>query len=294
MSYENVDIVVESTDVPTSPLENVNVRIFNEAGTHVYGQYTTDTLGTVACVLPTGIYQVRCYKMGVALTATFIEVLDTQTDPTIVNKFTIRGEVFVYPQATHPRLCQASGFFITASGAVARNVDINFIAKFKPLILEDNAVLTERIAVKTDSKGYAAVTLLRNGQYDVTIEGMEDSLRCVSVPDQPWVNISHLIFPRVLGVEFDPVPTTLAVGESFTTNVRVSTTSRDYLTSISEDVSWFVSDDTVVSLEVGDGTITLKGLKTGTTNLNATRKDESIIAIPNTPVLNGVTPIVVT
>ncbi len=291
MSYENVDVFVQSTDVPPSPVQDVVVKVLSADGTMTFSQGQSDADGKASFLLPSGMtYQLRFYKFATS----FKQPQLITVNPTVINqpppnnRFNVYAEIFKYPQATDPRLCQASGFFRTPSGAIARYVDMHFIAKFDPILLEQSPILVERVSTRSDDKGYASVSLIRCAIYDVTLQGMENVYRSCPVPDVPWVNLGDLLFPRVSTVVFDPaIPQqelALTVGEEVTFDVKAATTARYYLQDITSDLNWIVDDFTIASFTPTPTTLKIKGISPGVTYIRAERKDTSIIAIPNTPV----------
>lgn len=279
MSIESVDILVVDTTLSANPLEGVTVKILTEDGTSVVAQPVTDVNGLVTQLLSTGIYQVRFFKFGVTFTTQLIEIL-----PAVVNQFKVRGEVYTYPQSTDTRICIASGFFRTPSGGLAKGVDVHFIAKFNPLLLEDAAIMPERVTQRTNKEGYMEVPLIRFGQYEATVEGMEDYLRVVCVPDAPAVNIGNLLFPVVDTINFDEVgPYTAAVGDELTLTPHIFSSDLNEITNLVSDVSWTTSDPSL-TVVANATTLTVKGTVAGVYELIATRRDTSIVRIPNTPI----------
>lgn len=279
MSIESVDILVVDTTLAANPLAGVTVKILTEDGTSVVAQPVTDVNGLVTQLLSTGIYQVRFFKFGVTFTTQLIEIL-----PAVVNQFRVRGEVYTYPQSTDTRICIASGFFRTPSGGLARGVDVHFIAKFNPLLLEDSAIMPERVTQRTNNEGYMEVPLIRFGQYEATVEGMEDYQRVVCVPDAPAVNIGNLLFPVVDTITFDEAgPYSAAVGDELTLTPHIFSSDLNELTNLVADVNW-TTDDPSLTVVANATTLTVKGTTAGTYQLIATRRDTSIIRIPNTPI----------
>lgn len=297
MSYENTNLFLTDTETAPQAIEQVVVSVFSEDGTTFISSNQTDTAGVAAFLLPPGIYQCRFFKFGVSFTQPlYIEVVTTPDVNGKTNDFNVQGEVYKYPQATDPHLCQVSGFFRTPSGALARYVDMHFIATFDPILLGGATVVTERVVTRSNRDGYVSFTLIRNGKYDVTLEGTEDILRTVTVPDQAWVNVGDLIFPKVSNILYEPTPANplpLTVGNSVTLNVKVGTTSRLYLEEIASDVDFSMEDPTVAAFELQSGKIKFTGLAPGSTNFLAKRKDNTIISIPDADIINGVLPITV-
>ena len=281
MSYEPVDIEVTDSTPAMNALDGVVVKILSADGKTVVGQFTTGVDGTISTLLPTGTYQVRCFKFGVSFGAKLIEVL---TNPA-TNYFAIAGTKYVYPSSIDNRICTAAGHFRTPSGVVARGIDIHFIAKWSPITLDGSAIMPERVTTRSNDEGYVEINLIRFGQYDVTIEGMEDYQRCISVPDSPYVNVSDLIFPVVDVISFEESgPYAVRKGQDLIFTPHVFATDLNELTPISSDVNWSTSDSTKLALNVQPGYIVVTGRELGTFQLSAVRRDSSIIRIPNTPI----------
>ena len=289
MSFQPVNLFVIN---PThQPLAGVLVKIFDEAGVAAITEGITDATGCFACLLETQRYQVRCYKPHVTFGRPVVVVVG-EPGP---NDFELVGSPFEPPTSNDPRLCLAWGFFRGPDGAPAANVSIQLIARFDPLLLDGDAILSpERVEARTDKDGFMRVALIRFGQYDVTIEGLENVLRSISVPDQPNVNLPDLLFPVVASITFDPPgPYTLPRNQEITVTPVVRSSSGEVLEgTATADVNWRSSDDNVLGVKPSATTITLRGVGAGSAELRAERTDTSIIRIPNLP-LAGV-PVAVT
>lgn len=294
MSYEPVDVYVFDTTPQKLPIAGVVVKVLNAQGTLVYGLATTDSDGKVSFLLEAPItYQMRFFKRGVNIKNP--QIVGVVPAPE-VNQFDVSGEVFQTPVSINPRLCVASGYFLRGDGSPAPHVDIHFIAKFNPVLLEDDVVLTERVTVKTDKRGYAELELIRYGKYDVTVEGFEDYQRLICVPNQPNVNLPDLLFPRVESVSFvPPPPYSLAVGEEVVIVPVVATSDKNVLEGTAmEDVQWSSSDTNILAVLPSTYTLTLRGIAPGTAELRCCRQDGSVIKIPNTDIEGQPVPITVT
>lgn len=289
-SYQSVDVVVQDSSPLHDPVEGVLVRVLSSDGRTIYTQGTTDADGRVGFTLYTQVYSLRFYKFQASFQQPqLIEVLegaggDPPDDP---NEFVVYGDVFVPPIANDSRLCRASGYFRDITGAPQRYLDLLFIGQFAPVLLEGAGVVSERRAIRTDDEGFACIDLIRCAIYTATVEGLEDSLREVRVPDSPSVNLPDLLFPIVQSVSFDPPgPYSLAVGATLEVTPTVVGSNKVPLTGTAcADVVWSTGDPliaTVVSLT--STKLLLRGIGAGTTTLLATRLDKSIIAIPEVPI----------
>jgi hypothetical protein len=233
-----------------------------------------------------GSYYVRFYKDKIVIKQPqLLQVVSTTPNS---NYFLVPGHVYAPPEALNARMCCCSGFFRQPDNSPAVNHDIHFIPKFDPLLLEGNAMLTERVRGRTDSKGYVQVELVRFGQYEVTVEGLEDQQRIITIPDAPSVNLPDLLFSVVDRIEFDPPgPWNIGVGvlNDFTVTPTVYTSDGRILPGTAmQDVQCAVSDPNVAAVLPTDKTIVLRGMAPGTTTLVPTRWDNSIIRIPNPPI----------
>ena len=280
-SYASVNVTVTDR-VTAEPLVGVVMKVLSQDGRLIFSQVITDASGTASLLLPApAVYQARFYRFGVS----FVGALLLDVHEAGPNDFLAKGEVYRYPQATDPRLCIASGFFRTPSGAVAASVDMHFIGKFDPLLLDGAPILPERITARTNHAGYVEVSLIRFGLYDVTLQGMEDYQRPVSVPDAASVNIGDLLFPVVTAITFEePGPYTVRIGQDLVAHPHVFTSDARELEDITSDLLWSTSDSTALGLNPQQKSISVRGVKLGTQTLTAVRKDQTVIRIPNTPI----------
>lgn len=272
MTYEAVDVYVVDQD--KEPIEGVVCRLFSQDGTRVHGQYTTDNKGRIALLLPApSVWQLRMYKFGVQFDPTLLEVVEEKT-----HAFTCYGQTFSWPSSTDPRLCVASGFFRDVTGAPKANQDLHFIADFDPFVLDGTAVVNERRSVRTDARGWVEVSLVRNAIYAVTMEGWQDQLRRITVPDAQAVNLAHLLFPRVARVERPGVgapetgPVIVRKGKLVEVPLCVWTTDLRLLDRIGSDLVWLSSAPSVFTIEtLSTSAMVLRGQGRGTAELQAKR-----------------------
>lgn len=282
MSFEPVNVLVVDTSIAQTPIPDVVVSVLNQAGTETLTRGQTDSSGNVAFLLESGrTYQFRFYKYHTNFKPVYVPVLTTPA----TNYFVVKGEVFTPPLVQDQRLCMAYGFFRDMTGAPAANVEIIFISKFKPIWLEGAGLLTERRTIRTNENGYAEVSLIRCGQYDVTIAGYEDMLRCISVPDALNVNLPDLLFPIVDTVVFSP-PGPYAVtvgGPDLVITPTFTSSDENVLTQdqVIASVIWSSSNDQVLAVIPAGGTVSLRGIAPGTAYVKATRADQTIIHIPD-------------
>jgi hypothetical protein len=284
MGYETIDFYIKDSSPLHKPVSAVLVKVFSEDGRLFHTQAQTDVEGHAGFLLAAGFtYQVRFYKQQVSFTnPLFFEALA----PPSPNVFDIPAELVTPPTASDPRLCTAYGFFRTLTGAQASNVGIHFIAKFKPLLLDGAGVLTERVLVRTDEEGYAQVNLIRCGQYDVTLQGFEDYVHKITVPDAPNVNLPDLLFPVVASVVFEPAPPyDLPVGTDIQVSPTIVATDGEVLVGLAmDDVVWSSSNKAVLDVLPVGQKVTLRGVGAGVASIQVKRANYSIIRYPDLPI----------
>jgi len=299
MTLVAVDIYCKDRSPIPAAIPDATVAVFDATGTTLLSQTTTDLDGLAALLLDDGgvagfaDYRLRFFKSEVAWpNNTAIRVLPSPA----TNAFDVSGEPRSAPVVADPRLCVAYGVFRDATGAPAPWTDLAFRPRFNPLLLEGSPVLSERAEVRTDAQGYVEIPLIRFGQYDVSVQGLEDITRTVSVPDAANVGIGDLLFAVVAGVSFSPAgPVAVAAGaDAVITPTVVASDGRTLSGAANADVVWAVADPTVASIEVTAATLVVRGLRAGTTTITATRRDTTIVRIPNTGITGLPLTVVVT
>lgn len=282
MSFEPVDFYVTDSSPLANPVEGAVVKIYDSTGVTFYSQATTDALGHAGFLLETTVaYSARFYKSHVSFRQP--QLFAVLAAPS-TNAFNIKADVLVPPIATDPRLCRASGFFRELTGGPRRYLDIHFIARFSPVVLDGAAIFTERVTIRTDENGFATIDLIRGALYDAYVESMEDEPRYVAVPDAASANLPDLLLPVVASISLSPAgPYNLAVGQELVVTPTVVTSDGRPLDGTAPyDVIWASTDDSIAAVFSSDTTLTLRGIAAGTASLTAKRQDQSIIRIPDT------------
>lgn len=283
MSFEPVDVHVENS--LGDPLESVLVKIYDPTGATLYTQGTTGASGIASFLLETLSYTMRFYKFQVMFSQPqHFTVLPAPE----VNVFDVLAQPFIPPTATDPRLCRCSGFFRDLDGSPKRNLDIHFISKFDPILLDDAAVISEERHMRTDEKGYGQIDLIRCAEYAARVESIDGNwLRCIRVPDLPSCNLPDLLLPTVERVVLTPAgPYALTIGQELVVTVEVYDSAGVQLEGAAvDDVQWKSSDHTTLLVSPAQTTLTLRGNAVGSAQVLATRKNVSIIKIPDLPIV---------
>lgn len=303
---------VYTVDENDDPLVGVLVRVYTYPGGVFVTQAYSALVGadayadfTVDGDNPPIQYEVRLSKTGVAYDGSAgadswsPQAIDIYSPPTAAptgkNWFKIPGQTFTLPASPDPRLCRASGFFRDAAGRPYANVDIFFIAQFKPAIVDGDAVLGERVMLRTDADGYAQVDLFRNGEYRATIQSLEDYTKIVMVPDRSSVNIVDLLFPVVSEIDWGMASLSLTVDEVVNLEPEVKCSDYRVLTGPAiEDVLYEAEDPTIIRVQMDPEKIIVTGLQAGSTNVKVTRLDQTVVVIPASQITNYLLPVTVT
>jgi len=304
MASETVRIFVVDQETPTpGAIEDVLVRVFDSTGSTFITQNTTTLVGSDAIADftldgddPPIEYQVRLSKVGVAFdgllgddskTPQLIEVYSPPANaPSGTNDFIVKGQTFVRPTAADDKLCRVSGFFKRGDSLPYPNLDIIFIPLFNPTIVSGNAVMGGQIVARTDEDGYIEVDLYRGGTYSAIIETLEDNAMELVVPDSSSFNIVDLIFPVVKEVIFNPSSVNLAVGGTEEIVPTVTASNTVVLEGAAPaDVEYVVDDESIATVLVMDDRLVITGVSAGTTQLSASRKDSSIVVVPDSGIV---------
>lgn len=303
MALETVEITVQDDQIVPALVDGVVVRVFDVTGTSLITEGTTGMVlpGKVQFTLdgdnPAIRYQLRFYINGGSIPSPqYIDVFSPPAAaPTGANNFLITASLFTLPTATNPRLCRVSGYIWGPNGRPKLGIDIAFIPMFTPLVVDGIGILGERVNIKSDKNGFFQVDLIRDGKYEAVVESHENVTRCVLVPDRSSINIMHLLFPIIVDVDFGVVsPVAVPLGGIITLTPQITASNFQVLEGTAvEDVQYAVDDPSVVGLTINQGTIVLNGLSAGSTSLRVTRKDTSIVYIPDPGIDGAVVPITV-
>lgn len=282
MSYEPVDVYVK--DQLGRVVEGVTVKVFNAAGSITYAQQSTDETGKASFLLSTQQYSMRFYKFQTTFSH---PQLFTVLEAPASNVFDVSCEVFVPPVSSDIRLCRCSGFFRDPDGSPQEYLDMTFFPEFGPMLLEDSAVNPRKIAARTDEKGYVQIDLIRGGCYRVSIEALDNEERYIRVPDLSSSNLPDMLYAVVDRVTFDPPgPWTIAAGDELEVTPTVYDSAGVVLHGTGQsDVAWTTSDPNLASVGVGEFKLTIRGIAAGSVELRAARVDQSVVRIPNTPIV---------
>jgi hypothetical protein len=284
-SFVPADLFV--IDPEKNPLEGVTARLMSADGKKVHSQHVSDAHGHIGLLLPApNTYQVRFYKFSVSFGPILIDVREAPAK----NNFNVYGEPVVWPMASDPRLCVASGFFRDVTGAPKSFQDLHFVADFSPFVLDNATVANERRSIRTDEKGWAEISLIRCAIYGVTMEGWQDQFRRVTVPDRSSVNMAFLLFPRVDRIESPADTFVVRKGKTVEVPVAIFTTDERKLDSINTDVIWTSSNESIFIISTRSlNSLTLTGVGRGSANLTARRMPnmqggDPPVYYPDTPI----------
>jgi hypothetical protein len=188
-----------------------------------------------------------------------------------------------------------SAFFKDGSGRPLPNLDIKLINQFKPAIVDGNAVLGERLDLRTDANGYVQVDLYRNGIYRAWVQSVQTAendptgaivfAREVYVPDLASFNLVLLLFPVVKDTTFTPTSVSVPAGDTADVTVVVTATDGRTLTgSACDDVIYETDDPAIATVVALPDKLIITGVAPGVTQLTATRRDQTVVSIPDTPI----------
>lgn len=303
---ETVKFFVE--DQNTDPIVGALVRVFDKTSGLLVTQQYSALVGTdaVADITLNGDdpaieYDIRLSKTGVAFDGTLpggaspqrIQIFSPAgNSPTGTNNFALKGQTFTRPVATDLRLCRCSGFFRDGAGRPLANLDIKIINQFKPAIVEGDAVLGERLDLRTDADGYAQVDLFRYGKYCAWVDSIQATEnnstgalsfpRNIVIPNASSANLVSLLLPYVESVAFSPSVVSLSVGDRLEVLPTLTASDGQVLVGAAiEDVKYACSDLAVAGLSAGSDKIIIEALGPGTAEISVTRLDQTIVTIPN-------------
>jgi hypothetical protein len=302
MAVETVQIAIADDQVVPLPVDGVEARIFDDAGTFITTVVSGALIsGELQAELPGSsdgeTYELRFFKVGVALPPTRVVVYSPPSlSSTGTNRFMLSAEVFRLVPSPDARMCRISGFVANATGKLRRGVTLVITPQFNAFIAEPSVVTPGRFIVKTNAEGFCSFDLFRSAMYTIMIEAQEEVTRPARVPDRAALSLTALLFPVVTRVEFAEGAGSFVVpAGGFVTLTPVITTT-DYRVlegSAAEDVGYWIDDQSVASVYVLGDRIQVRGIAAGTTTLRVSRLDGSVVSLPDPGIIGGTVTIVV-
>jgi len=296
MALETVRVIVKDTEVPQGVISGVNVRVFTDAEVFVtsavtngsgIADFTVDGDGS-------GIdYHVRFFKDTVTFSSPYnLSVYSPAgAAPSGTNDFEVEGDINAASAPANTDLCRCYGYFRDVDGNPSYPLEIRFQTLYSPMMVNGVMVSTTPFYAETDSDGYMSVDLYRGATLMVSLAGQHIDPDCgnyqrdILVPDRGTCNIHDLIFPVVIDVSWSPAdPFSLAVGGTLDITPTITATNYQVLEGTAlRDVTYSVADESVAVIDVQDTTkLTLRGVSVGSTTLTVSRRDETIVRVPDT------------
>lgn len=205
-----------------------------------------------------------------------------------INVFDVMVDLSSLEPATDSHFCRCSGTFKDPYGKPIDKLRIHFSEADLPQLIHysgqdvNHAIVPKTATIATNSDGFASIDLLRGQTYSVYMEGYENILRRVEIPDLAASPLPDIIFPTIASIEYthethgllptnDPV-VTLRVGE--TVSLEVETVHRsgvrvNGLVGASLDLSDESSGLATVFLQ--GSTLQVTGIQAGAASLIASR-----------------------
>ena len=316
MSAQEVNIFLDSTSPPSTPVSGVYVGLHNSSSKALLQTATSDAAGKVTFSnvesdTNSGVYEIRIVPSFAASVAKG-NVQNITVQASGNNNFDVQVTPEGLPVATNPRLCRCSGYFYDLTGKPMREVSLRFMEKLTPNVeyisdatIDARVVVPKTRILKTDKNGYVTVDLYRNSEYIAVIEGYENSYRRVNVPDSSAVNITDVLFPIVGSLEYAVAGNKLLPTSAPTTSVSAgqelevtcTVLLRSGVTADPDEVTIESPNVAVVTADYSGGKLTLKGVASGgpvALTIKRITSDEGGVSVRPEPSVLGVLSVTVT
>jgi len=274
--------VVADDAVPTNALQDVVVRVFSEDGATFVTQGTTDEDGELVLELEDATtYWVRFFKIGYQFESKLLVDADSGASSNVFDVEAV--DLVTLPPSTVPCLCRASGYVRGADYAPRAGIRITFSLTGKPRVVAGEVLVVQDVITVSDAHGWVEVELVRDGVYDCVVDGIDDAVYRVIVPDRTSVRLTELVWPYVAALSYseggeDVDALELAVDGSITLDATVTLSSGvttpyeldDGATRSAGDfVTLTVSDPAVASAMLSGDVLTVVGHLPGTAVVTA-------------------------
>lgn len=287
-----ITIEVRDNLNPTSAVEGVVVRVYNQAGDSFVTQLTTDSSGTVTTDVPDATYWVRFYKSGYSFQSKLlIEVDAAETNSWLITA----NDLTELPPSGADGICRVSGYLIDAQGAPSHLPILTFMVPIGKRIMGRNIIGTEKIAAQPNSDGYFEVELIQNLKYEVVMASISDEVLTVKVPSLQACNITDLIYPMGKLLSSLPSTATVTVGEDTEVSVSLGASSGISLpdTDMGLTVSTLFSVETSptsgLSVAIAADKLTLNASEAGTYTVSLYGKCKEDYSVEGNTLLGTIT-----
>ena len=177
--------------------------------------------------------------------------------------------------------CKVTVVACSLSAVSAVNVDKGS-SKTVTITVKGDTSLSYKVADKKVATAKWATSTITNKKAKLKITGVGEGTTTVKVYNRKYPSIAKTITVSVESLEEDNAPSL----DTSVSNLSVKTNETATFTVTSEDgdaLNWVYSDSTVASHTVGTfasnkATVTVKGLKVGTTTLTITNKNDSTVS----------------
>lgn len=206
---------------PTSPVQDVTVRIYNQSGDTFETQLITDSAGQITYDIPDGTYWVRFYKRGYffeSKTLIVVDAAETNVWDVTANDLT------ELPPSRAAGICRVSGFVIDAQGAPSHLPILTFALPQDVRVMGGSVIGTEKVVTQPNSDGYVEVELIQDVVYNVTMASISDEVLKVKVPKTQACSITSLLYPSGK-LSATPGSVSVTVGTEYNTGIYVQSTS---------------------------------------------------------------------
>jgi len=283
-----VHIFISTDDVPSTFLEDVLVQVYDSAGVILITSGTTDVNGMVEFLLEGAIayggqeYQLRLFKLGVSFQSPqYIQVVEPE-DPGTPNDFDLYGHLLEgVGEALDPRFCRLYTTLIHNDGTPISNGRVRLRLDRSPVALGPGSymVVAKGKDIYADANGVVFADMIRGGIYSVRIDGFEDYIFTVHVPDRARHELSKCLFVRPAQLSMSPAVINLAIEETEDVDISLLLSDTREVSGIAA-LSWITLtfDDSVAGVITyrweGEG-MRVTGAKPGTCTISAVVKSDA-------------------
>jgi len=272
-----VNVFVRDDSTQHTPIYGATVAIVLPPFYVFNGLVTSDQHGMAGFLLPEGLYEIRCFKLGVVFkNPVAIQVVEDG----LPNEFDVSGTLLgPYGVPADSRLCRCVGRFLDYSRQPVVNAMVRIATSMdllskQPKVVDGNMILPSAMVRHTDENGYLVVDLLRGGGYWVALAGEEDELWNFLVPDCQTVNLIDLIHPYPVTLSWGSSSVNVSPNQSV--QVPFSVVFSDYQTrsaELQELLQFMNSDDSIIDLAYqASGSVVITGKVPGTATVTAETK----------------------
>lgn len=254
------------------PIDGALVRVFSADGATFMADAISDGGGVARVELAeAGDYALRCFKQGHSFRSRTGFSLGDEDATYAVTAL----QFLEHPTSTDSAFCRITGLLIGQNGVLLRNAVISCSAAKAYTVIGAGVTGSSSLHVRSDAAGRIDVSLPRGAVYEVTTVGESAYSEERKVPDALWARLEDFLWPYLAVATVDADEITIPSGSALlpisaqlSNGHALPFSMSDSTEEISKYVDAVSDDDSICSVSIEDGALSIQRVAAGMTTVH--------------------------